>query len=280
MKTANHDQLEHWNDSEATGDWVTYQERYDRMLEPFAGLILQAAALSPGEQVLDVGCGCGATTLAAARAVAPGTVAGIDLSAAMLARARENAAHAGLPNASFEQADAQVHEFAASYDAVISRFGVMFFADPVAAFANLLAATRPAGRLAFACWQPLADNEWLLVPLAALAEHVPVPEPDEPGAPGMFSLSSTDRLDQVLSAAGWHDISAESTRTSILMGGGTLDDAMAFLRGRSIVRRMLADADQRARDRAIESVRDALASRADGNEVRLTASVWLVTARH
>jgi SAM-dependent methyltransferase len=279
MRTANHDQLEHWNDSEATGDWVTYQERYDRMLEPFAGLILQAAALSPGEQVLDVGCGCGATTLAAARAVAPGTAAGIDLSAAMLARARENAAHAGLLNASFEQADAQVHEFGASYDAVISRFGVMFFADPVVAFANLLAATRPGGRLAFACWQPLAENEWLLVPLAALAEHVPVPEPDEPDAPGMFSLSSADRLDQVLSAAGWHDISAESKRTSILMGGGTLDDAMAFLRGRSIVRRMLADASQGAHDRAMESVRDALASRADGNEVRLDASVWLVTAQ-
>lgn len=278
MKTANHDQAEHWNDSEATGDWVTYQERYDRMLEPFAGLILEAAALSPGEQVLDVGCGCGATTLAAARAVAPGAVAGIDLSAAMLARARENGARAGLANASFEQADAQVHQFAASYDAVISRFGVMFFADPVAAFANLLAATRPGGRLAFACWQPLAENEWLLVPLAALAEHVPLPAPDEPGAPGMFSLSGTDRLRQVLSDAGWRDISAASRRTPILIGGGTLDDAMGFLRARSIVRSMLAEAGQPVRDRAIASVRDALASRAVGDEVRLQAAVWLVTA--
>jgi len=278
MKTANRDQVEHWNDSEATGDWVTYQERYDRMLEPFAGLILGAAALTPGEQVLDVGCGCGATTLAAARAVAPGAVTGIDLSAAMLARASHNAALAGLGNASFEQADAQVHGFSASYDAVISRFGVMFFADPVAAFANLLAATRPGGRLAFTCWQPLADNEWLLVPLAAVAEHVPLPDPDEPGAPGMFSLSSSDRLRQVLSDAGWRDIAAESQRTPIVVGGGTLDDAIGFLRGRSIVRRMLADADTATRDRAMDSVRDALASHADGDEVRLAASVWLVTA--
>lgn len=279
MKTANHDQVEHWNDREATGDWVTYQERYDRMLEPFAGLILGAAALAPGEQVLDVGCGCGATTLAAARAVAPGAVAGIDLSTAMLAQARENAAAAGLGNVSFEQADAQVHRFGASYDAVISRFGVMFFADPVAAFANLLTATKPGGRLAFACWQPLAENEWLLVPLAAVAEHVPPPEPDEPGAPGMFSLSSSDRLRQVLSDAGWHDISAASQRTPVLLGGGTLDDAASFLYGRSVVRRMLADVDQATRDRAFESVHDALASRADGDEVRLSASVWLVTAR-
>jgi SAM-dependent methyltransferase len=278
VKTANEDQVEHWNDSEATGDWVTHQERYDRMLEPFAGLILNAASLSPGEQVLDVGCGCGATTLAAARAIAPGQATGIDLSAAMLARARQNAAEAGLVNASFEQADAQVHRFGASYDAVISRFGVMFFADPVAAFANVLAATKPGGRLAFACWQPLVDNEWLLVPLAALAEHVPLPEPEEPGAPGMFSLSDTDRMREVLSDAGWRDISAASERTPIPIGGGTLDDAMSFLQARSVVRKMLADVDQATRDRAVASVRDALASHSEGDQVRLRASVWLVTA--
>lgn len=278
MKTANHDQVEHWNNSEATGDWVTHQDRYDRMLEPFAELMLDAAGLAPGERVLDVGCGCGATALAAARAVAPGAVTGIDLSAAMLARARETAARAGLVNARFEQADAQVHTFGTSFDAVISRFGVMFFADPVAAFANLLATTRPGGRLAFACWQPLADNEWLLVPLAALAEHVPLPELDEPGAPGMFSLSSTGRLRQLLSDAGWHDISAVSQRTPIVVGGGTLDDAVSYLLGRLIVRRMLAEADQATADRAAESVRDALASHADGDQVRLDASIWVVTA--
>ena len=278
MKTANHDQAEHWNSSEATGDWITYQQRYDRMLEPVAGLILDAAGLSPGERVLDVGCGCGATTLAAARTVAPGPVTGIDLSAAMLARARETATRAGLVNAHFEQADAQVHKFGASFDAVISRFGVMFFADPVAAFANLLAATRPGGRLTFACWQPLADNEWLLLPLTALAAHVPLPDLDEPGAPGMFSLSSRDRLRQVLSDAGWRDVSAASQRTPVLVGGGTLDEAVSYLCGRLIVRRMLAGVDQATQDRAAESVRDALASRADGGQVRLDASVWVVTA--
>ena len=280
MKTANHDQVEYWNNSEATGDWVTYQDRFDRMLEPFARLILDAAGLAPGKQVLDVGCGCGATTLAAARAVAPGAVAGIDLSAAMLARARENAARAGLVNVSFEQADAQVHQIGGSYDAVISRFGVLFFADPVTAFANLLAAAKPGGRLAFACWQPLADNDWLLVPLAALAEHVPLPEPEEPGAPGMFSLSSTGRLRQVLSDAGWRDVSAVSQRTPILLGGGgTLDDAISYLRARPIVRRMVADADQATQDRAVTSMRDALARHVDGDGVRLNASIWVVTAK-
>jgi SAM-dependent methyltransferase len=278
MKTANQDQVDHWNDSEATGDWVTHAERYDRMLAPFAALILDAAALSPGEQVLDVGCGCGATTLAAARAIAPGDITGVDLSAPMLDRARQNAADAGLANASFERADAQIHDFGASYDAVISRFGVMFFADPVAAFANLRAATKPGGRLAFACWQPLAENEWLLVPMAALAKHVPVPDQGDPAAPGMFSLSDTGRLRQVLGDAGWQDITAASKHTQILLGGGSIDDALYFLRGRSIVRSMLADADESTRDRAMESVRDALASRADADGVHLDASVWLVTA--
>jgi SAM-dependent methyltransferase len=279
MRTANHDQVEHWNDSERTGDWVIYQDRYDRMLEPFRDPILDAADLAGGEQVLDVGCGCGATTLAAARAVAPGAAAGVDLSAAMLARARLGAAAAGLSNASFEQADAQVHQFTTSYDAVISRLGVMFFADPVAAFANLLAATRTGGRLAFACWQPLAQNEWLLVPLAALARHVRLPDPAEPGAPGMFSLAEPDRLRQVLGDAGWREISMADVNRPIRVGGGALDDAIAFLRGRSIVRTMFTDVDQATQDRAMESAREALASRAEPDGVRLGAAVWLVTAR-
>ncbi len=286
MKTANQDQVEHWNDSEATGDWVTHSDRYDRMLAPFAGLILDAAALSPGERVLDVGCGCGATTLAAARVVAPGDVTGVDVSAPMLDRARQNAASAGLANASFEQADAQIYEFGASYDAVISRFGVMFFADPVAAFANLRAATKPGGRLTFACWQPLTENEWLLVPTAALAKYVPVPDQGDPRAPGMFSLSDTDWLRRVLGDAGWQNITAEPKQTPILLGGGSIDDAVYFVRGRTVVRSMLADADQPTRDRAMESVRNALASRADADDgtdagaggVHLNASVWLVTA--
>lgn len=283
MKTANQDQVEHWNDSEATGDWVTHSDRYDRMLEPFAGMILEAAALAPGEQVLDVGCGCGATTIAAARTIAPGDATGVDVSAPMLDRARQNAAAAGLANASFERADAQIHEFRASYDAVISRFGVMFFADPVAAFANLRAATKPGGRLTFACWQPLAENDWLLVPVTALAKHVPIPDQGDPGAPGMFSLSDTDRLRQVLGDAGWQDITAAPKRTPILLGGGSIDDAVYFVRGRSIVHSMLDDADQATRDRAMESVHDVLASRADEaapgpGGVHLNASVWLVTA--
>ena len=149
MTIANDEQARHWNSDEAS-HWVTHQADHDRMLAPFTGMLLDAAMLSPGDRVADVGCGCGATTRAAAQAVAPGPVLGVDLSAPMLAQARADARAAGLANAVFEQADAQVHPFGdGSFDTVISRFGIMFFSDPVAAFANLRRATRPGNRLTF-----------------------------------------------------------------------------------------------------------------------------------
>ena len=281
MSIANADQAEHWNSGEDVAHWVSNQARYDRMNEPFAALILEAAALRPGSQLLDVGCGCGATTLAAARLIAPGQAVGIDLSGPMLAQARASAAAAGLGNAVFQQADAQVHPLEpAKFDSVISRFGVMFFANPVAAFANIRSATRPAGRLAFVCWQPLAANQWLLVPGAALAEHVPPPAGfGSAGGTGMFAFADPDRIRQVLAAAGWRDIEITSEHASILVGGGgSVEDAVGFLRTGSMGRMMLAGADAGTVDRAVASVRAALAPFADADGVHLGAAVWLVQA--
>ncbi len=275
----NRDQAAHWNDSEATGDWVTHQERYDRMLEPFSGLIVDAVALAPGERVLDVGCGCGTTTLAAARAVAPGSAVGVDLSVSMLERARQNARQSGFANTSFEEGDAQVRRFGTAFDAVISRFGVMFFADPVAAFANLHTATRPGGRIAFVCWQPLLANEWLRVPAAAMAEHIPLPDVGDQEAPGMFALSEPDRTSRMLREAGWQEVTVTGWHTPILVGGGTLDDAISYLQARSVARRILDTVDAATQARAIDSVRETFARHADGDGVRLDAAVWLVQAR-
>jgi len=278
MTIANREQAEHWNSSEQADHWVTYQEEYDRMLGPFADLVLAAAALSPGERVLDVGCGCGSTTLAAARAVGGGDAVGVDLSAPMLAKARANAALAGLANASFEQGDAQDHQFRRLFDVLISRFGVMFFADPVAAFANMRAATRSGGRLAFVCWQSLGANEWLTVAGGALARHVPPPDPLEPGAPGMFALDEPGRILRILDDAGWRRVTVTPHETPILVGGGVLDHAVAFVRHGSLGRRMLAGADAATQDRAIQAVRDALALHVGPDGVRLGAAVWLVQA--
>jgi len=281
MSIANTDQAERWNSGDDLTHWITNQARYDRMNEPFAALILAAAQLRPGRHVLDVGCGCGGTTLAAARAIAPGQAVGLDISGPMLARARASAAAAGLGNAVFQQGDAQVHPLEPGrFDAVISRFGTMFFADPVAAFANIRSATRPGGRLAFACWQPLAAQQWLLVPGAALAEHVPLPEGFGSGdGPGMFAFSDPGRPREILTAAGWRDIEIAAVEASILVGGGgSIEDAVEFMRTGSMGRTMLAGADADTADRAVASVRAALAPYADADGVRMDAGVWLVQA--
>jgi SAM-dependent methyltransferase len=281
MSIANTDQAERWNSGEDMAHWIDNQARYDRMNEPFTALILQAAALRPGGHVLDVGCGCGGTTLAAARLAAPGQAVGIDLSGPMLARAWADAEAAGLGNAVFQQGDAQVHPLEpAGFDTVISRFGTMFFADPVAAFANIRSAARPGGRLVFACWQPLAANQWLLVPRAALAEHVAPPPSVGPGdGPGMFAFADPDRVRPILAAAGWRDIEITSEHRSILVGGGgSVDDAVEFLRTGSMGRMMLAGADADTADRAVASVRAALAPYAGADGVHLDAAVWLVQA--
>jgi len=269
MSIANTAQAEHWNTGDGVAHWITNQARYDRMHAPFTALILDAAALRPGGKVLDVGCGCGGTTLAAARLVAPGQAVGLDLSGPMLARARAGAAEAGLANAVFQQGDAQVHQLEpGTFGTVISRFGVMFFADPVAAFANIRSAARPGGRMAFACWQPMAANQWMLLP-----------DPGPADGPGMFAFADPDRLRPILAAAGWRDVEITSEHASILVGGGgSVDDAIEFLRTATMGRTMLAGADAATADRALASLRAALTPYADAEGVHLDAAVWLVQA--
>jgi SAM-dependent methyltransferase len=280
MSIANTEQAEHWNTGEGVAHWISNHARYERMHAPFTAMILGAAGLRPGGNVLDVGCGCGGTTLAAARLVAPGQATGLDLSVPMLARARADAEASGLDNVLFVQGDAQVHPLEPGrFDAVLSRFGVMFFADPVAAFANIRSATRPAGELVFVCWQPLDANPWLLVPGAALAEHVPAGGFGAGDGPGMFAFADPDRIRQILATAGWRDIEITGEHASILVGGGGgVDDAVEFLRTGSIGRTILAGADARTADRAITSVRAALTPYADAEGVRLGAAVWLARA--
>ena len=282
MSIANTDQAEHWNSGEDVAHWITNQARYDRMNEPFAALILAAAALRPGSHVLDVGCGCGGTTLAAAAAhrarpggrprplrlrcwPGPGPAPKRPACAMRCSsRAMRRCTPSNRPGST------------PSYPASAT----MFFADPVAAFANIRSATRPGGRLAFVCWQPLAANQWLLVPGAALAEHVPPPAGFGSGdGPGMFAFADPDRVREILTAAGWRDIEITSEHASILVGGGgSVEDAVEFLRTGSMGRMMLAGADAGTVERAVASVRAALVPYADAEGVHLGAGVWLVQA--
>src|SRR6266545_366761 len=187
--TANTAQSEAWNGDEGQY-FVAQRARHERMGQQHTARLLATAAIGPAEVVLDVGCGCGETTNGAARPARSGRALGVDLSAVMLAEARRLAGREGVRNARFEQADAQVHAFpAAGFDVAISGFGVMFFADPHAAFANIAAALRPGGRLAFLCWQEMTANEWLTVPFAAVAAHVTLPELPAADEPGPCSLA-------------------------------------------------------------------------------------------
>jgi SAM-dependent methyltransferase len=274
---ANADQAEAWNGDEGK-HWVAHQERYDAMSEPFTPPLLKAASLAPTHQVLDVGCGCGYTTRAAGRLAPLGRAVGIDLSGPMLERARATAATEGLTNVIFEQGDAQVHPFpTAGVDAVISRFGIMFFADPVAAFANIVRAMRPAGRLVVLCWQELARNPWLTIPASAALARVPLPDFAAPDAPGPFSLADPDRINAVLVGAGLDQIDLTPVVAPLKLGRDAAD-TVDFIAGTGLARTLLATVDTSVARRALDAIAASLHPYETPAGVLLDGAAWLVTA--
>jgi SAM-dependent methyltransferase len=277
----NRDQIEHWGGAE--GDhWVRHAAGHDRMLAPFADRLAATAQLSAGERVLDIGCGCGLTTVESAATVGPnGAVLGVDLSPQMLDVAKARADTAGVGGwARFEAVDAQAGDLGhGQWDVAISRFGVMFFDDPTAAFANIAGALSPGGRLVFCCWQALDVNDWMLVPGVAAAEHVPLPELGAGDQPGPFSLADADRIRSMLGRAGFDQVATEPYTTAVLVaGGGTIDETMDYLVTSGSGRALLENAAEPARTAAINAVREALEPLHDGDGVRLGAAAWIVTA--
>ncbi|MFI0735321.1 class I SAM-dependent methyltransferase [Streptomyces sp. NPDC021225] len=269
---ANHEQFETWNGDEGR-HWARWQPRYDAMLEPLTAPLLDAASLAPGDRVLDIGCGCGATTRAAAARAAGGEALGVDLSAPMLERAALLAAEEGVRNARFLRADAQTYAFPpASHDALVSRLGMHVFADPPAAFGNLAAALRPGARLAFLSWQHPRHSEFARVPARALRGT-------EPSGEGQaFSLSDPRRVRALLAGAGFTGVMVEAVEVSLRVGNTPLD-AVEFMTGTGALRTALASADRPARERARQVLTEALGPYASPDGVRLGAALWLTTAR-
>jgi SAM-dependent methyltransferase len=272
-------QVAYWNG--AGGDhWVQRQDATDRVFAPVAEVVLARAAAQPGETVIDIGCGCGATTIPLADAVAPGgTVVAADVSAPMLARARERLGDR--PGISYVCADAATHPFTpAAADLLFSRFGVMFFGDPTAAFANMRKGLKSGARVVFACWRKPTENPWMMLPLQAAYLHVPKLPKQEPDDPGPFSFGDGDRVTRILDGAGFTNVALEPVDLTLdLASGGELDAAVSYTLDIGATSRALDGVSADLRAAAAASIREALAPFADGGRVGLGAAIWIVTAK-
>jgi SAM-dependent methyltransferase len=275
--TANAAQVETWNGDNGR-HFVAEGARLERMLEPHTDRLLAAAAIRPSERVLDIGCGCGDTTVRAARAADGGHALGVDVSAVMLDEARLLAERELLGNVGFEQADVQTHPFAAGgFDVALSRFGVMFFDDPQAAFTNVATALRPGGRLVFVCWQEPRKVDYFTLPAKAAAAHVGPARRPGPGEPGPFSLADPERIRTLLSEAGFAAVDvADLTVRSWF--GQDVEDVVGYYRGMPMARSLVADADEQTTEAVYQTLRDALRPRESEAGVQLAAAAWLVTA--
>jgi SAM-dependent methyltransferase len=266
---------------EAGRFWVREAHRWDGTSGRFGEAMLDAAGLEPGQRVLDIGCGAGSTTVDAGRRVTPGGAAvGVDISGPALALARERTAAARLDNVEYIEADAQIHPFKrGAFDAVISRFGTMFFGDPVAAFANLRRALRPDGRLAIVAWQGALQNEWTAVAGAVAVAHFGRP-PDlgVPDGPGPFAFADGDRFRRVVEAGGFGDITIEAITRPMLMGSDA-EDVAAMVAATPQSKALFTGQPKSKIEAAIAGLRDAFAPYARAEGVVMQGTAWLLTAR-
>ncbi|ATC26359.1 methyltransferase domain-containing protein [Caulobacter vibrioides] len=257
--------------------WVEQQALLDRLFQPIAQAVVDRADLRAGEAVLDVGCGSGATTFEAAWRVGPqGRAVGADISGALLELARRRAGEQGLEGVDFVQADAQTHDFDAGFDAIVSRFGVMFFPDPVAAFANLRRALKPDGRLAFACWRGPEDNPMAQVPLDAAAPFLPETPRFERNAPGRFGFADPERVRSILAEAGWRDIAIAPLDDPTPV---SFDELMTMSLRVGPLNPILSNAEDALRTQVRDAVAAALAPHVQDGMATMNSACWLVTAR-
>lgn len=274
----NEDQRTRWNGIDGEY-WVSNQDRLDRTLAPITQPLLDFAEPRVGSTVIDVGCGCGATTIELARRVGPtGRVLGLDVSEPMLALAADRLKE--FPHASCLLGDAaQLPLDQVNAELIISRFGVMFFGDPAAAFANLRSGLSSKGRLRFACWRPIHENPWLQLPLHAVYEHAPrLPKPD-PEEPGPFSFADPTRVTRILITAGFTTPSFTPLDIQMdIAAGGSIEDAVLQSASMGPAKRALAEQSEDIRAAALDAIRRVLTPYATPHGVSLAGAVWLVAA--
>ena len=278
--TTNDAQREYWNNV-AGPRWVGLAGYVEKRVERVNDLLLARSAVRPGEKVLEVGCGTGAATVPLAEAVGEtGEVVGIDISEPMLTAARQRISQRDRRNISLLHGDAQVYSFPPDrYDLIASRFGVMFFADPVMAFRNLLGATRPGGRLCFACWAPLEENRHWLIPYGVALRHLGAPAPKPPRAPGPLAFSEPDYVLSVLEGAGYEGIEIRRETPDIIAARPSEEAEHACLMGPS--GRLIEEKkpQESVRELIKQEMIEAFAAHAKGGEMVLPSTIFLVTAR-
>lgn len=284
MAAQNIYQVADWN-GQSGERWVANQAWLDAMVAVFGQAAIEAAAPAKGERVLDVGCGAGTSSLAlAARVGAGGQVLGVDISEPLVDRARALAPQDA--PALFRVADASSAELPeGAFDILFSRFGVMFFDDPTAAFAHMRRALRPGGRVAFVCWRGAAENDWVRLPLGAIKDILPPGAPPGPEAPGPFSFGDRGRVSRILTAAGFTDIVITPFDAAVPFGGGAtrdaaVDDAVKMTLEVGPLSRALADQPDDIRARASAAVRAVFAALPGGRSVMLDGAAWIVMARN
>jgi SAM-dependent methyltransferase len=275
-KAANEDQTALWNGLGGRG-WVNAQAILDAMLRPFEDRLLEAVEVERGGRVLDVGCGTGSTTLAFARLVGPrGRCVGVDVSEPMLALARERARRERSP-ATFLHADAQAHAFTpGSFDAIVSRFGVMFFDDFVRAFANLRRAARAGAALRFVAWRAPAENPFMTTAERAAARFLPSLPARHPDAPGQFALADRGRVQRILEESGWTGVDIQPLDVVCTLPE---PDLIRYVTQVGPLARILHEVDDGTRERHVAAVRPAFAEFVNGPDVRFPAACWIVGAR-
>ena len=271
---------EFWN-GEGGRNWVSREDRLEASLKIFGQQAINTAGIVENNRILDIGFGCGETSIDLARLVGSGGhVHGVDISTTMVDTAQKKAKKDGVGNISFECADAQTSALAhGEYDIVFSRFGVMFFDDPVTAFKNIYAGLKPTGRIAFMCWAGRQENSWVRLPLQVVAKHLDLPPPPAPDAPGPFSLSDENRVTGILAEAGFSDITVEMFRTPFVLGGD-LAEAVSFLMelspsGGAIKQ---AEANEELRAAIAVDMADMLKSHSSERGVSMDAAALIVTA--
>ncbi len=273
MGIDNQKQIEFWN-GDAGKKWVGEQEKMDQMLNPLSDVAIDIAEPRFDERVMDVGCGCGATSVELARRGAK--VWGIDVSAPMLSRARKRGEE--YPGMVFTEADASSYDFSSEQQLIFSRFGVMFFANPVEAFTNLRSALVPRGRMVFLCWQAANNNEWISRVGQAVKKFLPEPtDVPDPRTPGPFAFAEQAYLEGILSQAGFQNVEFQSLSIDLKLAS-TVEEALDFQSNIGPLSAVIAQLEGKTRDEALNAAKEVLQDSMSAEGIKLGSAVWLVTA--